>query len=237
MGAGTQRLEDEAARSFPEARLLRWDRDVTRGKGAHERILTQFLNRDADILVGTQMLAKGLDLPGVSLVGVVNADVGLNLPDFRAAERTFQLLTQVAGRAGRAGSSGCVLIQTYLPDHYAIVAAAEHDYAQFFTGELAQRRKLHYPPFRRLLRLTFAHTSEEAALREADRLAGELREEARRRGLSDIEVVGPSPAFVARLRGRFRWDVLVKGSEPARLLEELTLSQQWVVDVDPVSLT
>ncbi|HEX5940562.1 MAG TPA: primosomal protein N' [Dehalococcoidia bacterium] len=237
MGAGTQRIEEEAGKVFPAARLLRWDRDVTQGKGAHERILTRFLNREADILIGTQMLAKGLDLPGVTLVGVVNADIGLNLPDFRAAERTFQLLTQVAGRAGRAGSPGRVLIQTYMPDHYAIVAAAEHDYSQFFEREIEHRRKLRYPPFRRLLRLTYAHTSEEAALREADRLASELRTDTRRRGLSGIEVVGPSPAYAARVRGRYRWDVLVKGNEPADLLEEITLGQNWIVDVDPVALT
>jgi primosomal protein N' (replication factor Y) (superfamily II helicase) len=237
MGAGTQRIEDEAARLFPPARLLRWDRDVTQAKGAHERILEHFLNHDADILIGTQMLAKGLDIPGVSLVGVVNADVALNLPDFRAAERTFQLLTQVAGRAGRANAPGRVIIQTYLPDHYAVTAAAEHDYQPFFDREIEQRRRLRYPPFRRLVRVTFAHTSEDAALREADRLASELRNEARRRGVAGIEVIGPAPAFVPRVRGRYRWEVLLKGGEPSELIDGLALGQGWTVDVDPVSLT
>ncbi|HET9201268.1 MAG TPA: primosomal protein N', partial [Dehalococcoidia bacterium] len=237
MGAGTQRIEDEAARLFPAARLLRWDRDVTQAKGAHERILERFLRGDADILIGTQMLAKGLDIPAVSLVGVVNADVGLNMPDFRAAERTFQLLTQVAGRAGRANAPGRVIIQTYLPDHYAVTAAAEHDYKAFFDREIEQRRKLRYPPFRRLVRLTYAHTSEEAALREADRLAAELRRETRRRGRSDVEVVGPAPAYVPRSRGRYRWELLLKGIEPSEILDQATLGQSWSVDVDPVSLT
>jgi primosomal protein N' (replication factor Y) (superfamily II helicase) len=237
MGAGTQRIEEEAARAFPGARLLRWDRDVTQAKGSHERILARFLDHEADILIGTQMLAKGLDIPGVSLVGVVNADVGLNLPDFRAAERTFQLLTQVAGRAGRGDSPGRVIIQTYQPDHYAVTAAAEHDYRAFFDREIELRRRLHYPPFRRLVRLTYAHTNEAAAQREAGRLAGDLRNEVRRRGLTGIEVVGPSQAFIPRLRGRYRWDVLIKGSEPADLIDGLTLSQGWLVDVDPVALT
>jgi primosomal protein N' (replication factor Y) len=237
MGAGTQRIEEEAARVFPTARRLRWDRDVTQAKGAHERILDRFLRGEADILIGTQMLAKGLDIPGVSLVGVVNADIGLNLPDFRAAERTFQLLTQVAGRAGRADAPGSVIIQTYLPGHYAITAAAEHDYRAFFDREIELRRKLRYPPFRRLVRLAFAHTSEESAMQEADRMATGLRSEARRRGVADVEVIGPAPAFVPRVRGRYRWELLVKGNEPSELLHGLTFSQGWTVDVDPVSMT
>ncbi|MEX2237436.1 MAG: primosomal protein N' [Dehalococcoidia bacterium] len=235
VGAGTQKVEEEAAALFPEARIMRWDRDVTRGKDAHERILTRFTNREADILVGTQMLAKGLDLPGVSLVGVLNADIGLNVPDFRAAERTFQLLTQVAGRSGRAGAGGNVIIQSYMPDHYAITAAAEHDYQTFFSAEIENRRRLRYPPFRELIRLTYAHTNERAALNEAMRVAEDLRTEVRRRGLPATEVVGPAPAFFARLRGRYRWDVLVKGSHPQDLLEGTSLGRMWSVDVDPVT--
>jgi primosomal protein N' (replication factor Y) len=237
VGAGTQRVEEEAATRFPGCRVLRWDRDVTQGRDAHDRILNQFLAGEAQILVGTQMLAKGLDIPGVTLVGVLNADIGLNLPDFRAAERTFQLLTQVAGRAGRAGSGGKAIIQTYLPGHYAINAAAEHDYEIFYRAEIEQRRKLRYPPFRRLARLNYAHTGEQAALREAERVASELRNEIRRQGLPAVDVIGPAPSFIARRRGRYRWDVLVKGERPHQLVRTMNLGNGWTVDVDPVSLT
>ena len=137
---------------LPEARTLRWDRDVTRFQGAHELILQQFTSHQSDILVGTQMLAKGLDLPLVTLVGVISADVGLGLPDYRAAERTFQVLTQVAGRAGRGLLGGRVVLQTYNPDHYAIRAASTHNYAEFFARELRYRKELGYPPFRRVMR-------------------------------------------------------------------------------------
>jgi primosomal protein N' (replication factor Y) (superfamily II helicase) len=234
MGAGTQRIEEEARSVFAKARVLRWDRDATRAKGGHERILARFLSGEADILVGTQMLAKGLDIPAVGLVGVISADIGLNLPDFRAAERSFQLLAQVAGRAGRAGE-GEVVIQTYQPDHYAVVAAASHDYLSFYEREIDLREKLRYPPFRRLARLTYAHTNEQAALREASKVADGLRREVSRRGVPGTEVIGPAPGFTPRLRGRYRWQVVVKGREPAEVLEGLNLRQGWSIDVDPVT--
>ncbi len=247
VGIGVERVEEEAARAFPDARLLRWDRDVTRGRGAHEQILTRFLAREADILIGTQMVAKGLDLPAVTLVGVVSADVSLHLPDFRAGERTFQLLTQVAGRAGRAQTVsppsdgdaqpelGRVVIQTYTPDHYAIAAAAEHDYESFFAQETELRRRLGYPPFGRLARLVYSHTNSTYAHEEAARLAHHLRRESDVLGLPDLEVKGPSPAYVARLRGRYRWQVLVRGRRPADLLADVALPQNWVLDIDPMT--
>jgi primosomal protein N' (replication factor Y) len=254
VGIGVERVEEEAAQAFPGARLLRWDRDVTRGRGAHERILARFLAREADILIGTQMVAKGLDLPAVTLVGVVSADVSLHLPDFRAGERTFQLLTQVAGRAGRAGRAGCangsrpsggqgglpelgrVVIQTYTPQHYAIAAAAQHDYESFFAEEIELRRRLGYPPFRRLARLVYSHTSSAYAYKEAARLVRMLCQERDAHGLPDLEVMGPSPAYLARLRGRYRWQVLVRGRHPAELLAGIALPQNWVVDIDPMSV-
>jgi primosomal protein N' (replication factor Y) len=258
VGIGVERVEEEAASAFPGARLLRWDRDVTRGRGAHERIVTRFLAREADILIGTQMVAKGLDLPAVTLVGVVSADVSLHLPDFRAGERTFQLLTQVAGRAGRAqtaarlgaGASddarppggqsqpdlGRVVVQTYTPDHYAIAAAAQHDYESFFAQEIELRRRLGYPPFSRLARLVYSHTSSAYAYQEAARLARVLHRERDARGLPDLEMIGPSPAYVARLRGRHRWQVLVRGRDPAELLAGVALPQNWVVDIDPMTV-
>jgi len=251
VGIGVERVEEEAAQTFPGARLLRWDRDVTRGRGAHERILARFLAREADILIGTQMVAKGLDLPAVTLVGVVSADVSLHLPDFRAGERTFQLLTQVAGRAGRAGAAngarpsggrgglpelGRVVIQTYTPQHYAIAAAAEHDYESFFAQEIELRRRLGYPPFRRLARLVYSHTSSAYAYQEAARLVRVLCQERDTRGLPDLEVLGPSPAYIARLRGRYRWQVLVRGRHPAELLAGVALPQNWVLDIDPMTV-
>jgi primosomal protein N' (replication factor Y) len=251
VGIGVERVEEEAAQAFPGARLLRWDRDVTRGRGAHERILARFLAREADILIGTQMVAKGLDLPAVTLVGVVSADVSLHLPDFRAGERTFQLLTQVAGRAGRAGAGngdrpsggqvslaelGRVVIQTYTPQHYAIAAAAQHDYESFFAQEIELRRRLGYPPFSRLARLVYSHTSSAYAYQEAARLVRVLCQERDSRGLPDLEVMGPSPAYVARLRGRYRWQVLVRGRHPAELLAGVALPQNWLLDIDPMTV-
>jgi primosomal protein N' (replication factor Y) len=254
VGIGVERVEEEAAQAFPGARLLRWDRDVTRGRGAHERILARFLAREADILIGTQMVAKGLDLPAVTLVGVVSADVSLHLPDFRAGERTFQLLTQVAGRAGRAGSAGPgdgdrpsgeqgglpelgrVVIQTYTPQHYAIEAAAQHDYESFFAQEIELRRRLGYPPFSRLARLVYSHTNSAYAYQEAARLVRVLTYERDARGLPDLEVMGPSPAYIARLRGRYRWQVLVRGRDPAELLAGVALPQNWMMDIDPMTV-
>lgn len=236
VGLGTERVEEEAQREFAGARTLRWDRDATRGRGSHETILARFLAHDADILIGTQMIAKGLDIPLVTLVGVVSADVALHLPDFRAGERTFQLLEQVAGRAGRGERGGRVIIQTYTPDHYAIEAAADHDYHSLYERELEFRRRMGYPPFGRLVRMTFAHTNSEYAQRQAAMMANGLREEQQRLGIPNLDVLGPAPAFVPRLRGRWRWNLILRGSEPAVLLRDLPLPRGWTVDVDPISV-
>jgi primosomal protein N' (replication factor Y) len=168
LGVGTQKLEQEAGYNFPTAKLLRWDSDVTTGKHSHEEILGKFRAHQADILIGTQMIAKGLDLPLVTLVGVVSADTALNLPDFRAGERTFQLLSQVAGRAGRGTLGGKVIIQTYTPEHYAIQAAARHDYSSFYEREIDYRRQLRNPPFTRLACLIYSHTNDALCQREAE---------------------------------------------------------------------
>jgi primosomal protein N' (replication factor Y) (superfamily II helicase) len=232
VGAGVEKVEAEAAKAFPGARLLRWDRDVTRGRRSHERILASFLAGEADILIGTQMVAKGLDMPGVTLVGVVNADIALHLPDFRAGERTFQLLTQVAGRAGRGERPGVVVIQTYSPEHYAIDAASRYDYEGFAAQELDARRKTGYPPYTRLVRLTFAHPNAQHAREEALRAAREIDHRRREAG-SDSEVLGPSPAYVPRVRGRWRWQLLLRGRDPSAVVREMTLGPEWAVDVDP----
>ncbi len=235
VGAGVEKVEAEAARTFPHARTLRWDRDVTHGRHAHERILAAFLAHDADILIGTQMLAKGLDLPSVTVVGVVNADIGLHLPDFRAGERTFQLLTQVAGRAGRGERPGRVIIQTYQPDHYAVDAASRYDYEGFAAAELESRRASRYPPFARLVRMMFTHANPQFAREEALRVQRALSLRRAEMG-SDVDVIGPSPAYVPRVRGRWRWQLLLRGRDPASLVRDFLLPPGWAIDVDPATL-
>jgi len=236
LGVGTQKLEQEVSYTFPRARHLRWDSDVTGGKSSHEDILRKFRSREAEILIGTQMVAKGLDIPSVTLVGVISADTSLNLPDFRAGERTFQLLSQVAGRAGRGILGGQVIIQTFSPEHYAIQAAARHDYASFYEQEVAYRRQLHNPPFTRLALLVYSHTNDALCQREAERMKGLLIEERDARGIGALSVIGPAPAYVHRLRGRFRWQLILRGSELSAFLSPVPFPQGWTIDIDPVSL-
>ncbi len=235
LGIGTQRVEEELARAFPRARPLRWDRDVTRGKHSHEQILDKFLAHEADVLIGTQMIAKGLDLPLVTLVGVINADIGLYLPDLRSSERTFQILTQVAGRAGRGSSEGRVIVQSYTPEHYAIRAAAEHDYHAFYEKESPFRRQQGTPPFRRLARLIYAHPNATRCQSEAERMHSLLQAEIDSAGLLDT-LIGPVPTYPQRIRGRYRWQIFIRSHDPQPLLSLVSIPQGWAVDVDPVSL-
>ena len=236
LGVGTQRVEEEVRHLFPQARTLRWDRDVTSGRRAHEEILNKIRDHDADILIGTQMVAKGLDLPQVTLAGVISADTGLNLPDFRAGERTFQLLCQVAGRAGRGFIPGRVIIQTYSPEHYAVQAASKHDYLAFYAQEIDYRRKFGYPPFSQLACLTFSHTNEVACFREAERMSGLLAAERDRRGIPDLRLIGPVPAFVSRVRGHYRWQLVLCGAALDDFLEDIVFPRGWVVDINPVGM-
>lgn len=235
-GAGTQRVESEFKLAFPNARILRWDRDAVR-RGGQERMLARVQNAEIDIVVGTQMIAKGLDLPGVTLVGIINADGMLYLPDFRAAEHTFQLLAQVSGRAGRRTSGGEVILQTFTPDHYAIRLAARHDFERFYTEELAFRRRLGYPPFKRLARLTYRHTDFDKAAEEAERLA-ELLERwmIERPHYAGIDIIGPAPAFAGKVRDRYVWQLLLRGELLTQLLGDVNPPPGWIIDVDPVSL-
>jgi primosomal protein N' (replication factor Y) len=182
------------------------------------------------------MVAKGLDMPRVTLVGVISADTALRFPDFRAGERTFQLLAQVAGRAGRGPRGGRVIIQTYSPEHYAVQAAAGHDYHALYSREIDFRRRLGYPPFGRLARLLFSHTGERFAQEQAEAMVRHLTAERDQRGLPDLDVLGPGPAFVPRLRGRWRWQIIVRGHDPTELLAEISFPRGWTVDIDPVSL-
>ncbi len=233
-GVGTQRVVEDVQGLFPEARTLRWDRDSVTRKGDHERMLDRFLRHEADVLVGTQMIAKGLDLPLVSVVGVIAADTGLHLPDFRAGERTFQLLTQVAGRAGRQSAGAQVVLQTYAPDHYALLAAQEHDFPAFYTQEIAFRRQIGYPPFSRLVRFVYTSGSDDRGRRAADQLAADIRQLAAELDLGDWGIIGPAPAFFHRQRNRFRWHLLLRAADPTPLLETLRLPPGWALDVDPV---
>lgn len=234
-GTGTERVEQEVLKLFPKARTLRWDRSTTRTKGAHERILQLFSQQKADVLVGTQMLAKGLDLPLVTLVGVVLADVGLQLPDYRAAERGFQVLTQVAGRAGRSPLGGKVVLQTFNPEHYAIQAAAKHDYAGFFEEESGHRRQLRYPPFAQLLRLEYRHLDPGKAERDARKMAEQMEHLLEIGDRRATEIIGPAPCFYPRLNREYRWQILLRGPDPASLIRGTKLIG-WRVEVNPPSL-
>jgi primosomal protein N' (replication factor Y) len=243
LGLGTERLEEEVRAVFPEARIARLDRDAASRRGHAQRVLADLRARRLDVLVGTQMVAKGHDFPGVRLVGVVAADVGLHMPDFRAAERTFQLLTQVAGRAGRDTTPGRVVIQTFVPSHYAIRPVRAHDYESFYAEELLQRASLGLPPLRRLV-LALCSSEDEAAAQRAAETLGRAADEAAR-GADDYSRLGPAPAPLARLRGRFRWQLLVAGGEGtaaragralADAAREVERGVQASVDVDPQSM-
>ena len=249
-GFGTQRVESEVQRFFPEARVSRMDRDTTRNKRAYRRFLSDLSRGRIDILVGTQMIAKGHDFPNITLVGVVSADIALQWPDFRAAENTFQVLTQVAGRAGRGDSPGTVLVQTYNPEHYAIRFARMHDYGGFFKEEMAFRQELDYPPYRRLILFHLAGNVEEKTREAAQRLAAKCQELLQQRSefLQELQMLGPVAAPLARVKGKHRWHLLLKSKKVAPLLDVGRRLVNWgygefkgfgvtfTADVDPISL-
>jgi primosomal protein N' (replication factor Y) len=234
-GTGTERVEADLQTILSGVRTLRWDYETTRKKGAHEIILSHFQAHRADVLIGTQMLAKGLDLPLVTLVGVVLADVGLNLPDFHAAERTFQLLTQVSGRAGRSPLGGQVILQTYQPEHYVIKAAARHDFQSFYEQELEKRRQIGYPPFNQLVRLETRHTDARQAEENAQALAVEIKQWLQAMGKTSTHIIGPVPPFYARLKGEYRWQIILRGPDPSSVIRGRQL-RDWRVEINPPSL-
>jgi primosomal protein N' (replication factor Y) len=235
-GQGTELIESAIYKEFPTARAIRWDRDTATGRDAHEIILHQFSEGQANILVGTQMIAKGLDLPRVTLVGIISADTALGLPDYRAGERTFQLLTQVAGRAGRGALGGRVVLQSYQPEHYAIQAAAGHDYEAFYRQEIAYRREQFYPPFRRLARIEFRFPTPNVAEYEALRAKTLLEQRIAEGQFTATEIIGPTPCFFARRNNLSRWHLIVRSAEPAALLAGLNVPEGWFVDIDPVDM-
>jgi len=234
-GLGTERLEEELQRRFSHARILRWDADTSKGKGAEEIILSHFKKHNADILLGTQMLAKSLDLPLVTLVGVVLADVGLNFPDYRTNERAFQLFTQVAGRAGRSQLGGDVVLQTFQPEHYAIQFAAQHDFKRFFQYELEQRRRLRYPPFVQIVRFEIRDQNNEKARQRAQALAGRLKVLISNAADKSLTVSEPLPPYFAKRSGYYRWQIVLKGSQPETMLKGQDFDD-ISVEVDPPSL-
>ena len=217
LGTGTQKVEDFLMRAFGGARIERMDADTTSGKGGHAKILGRFADGAIDILIGTQMVAKGHDYPGVTLVGVINADTGLGFPDFRAAEQTFQLLTQVAGRAGRGKRPGNVIIQTYRPNHYAIQAAGRHDYAAFYEREIVGRRQAAYPPLRRMANLAVEAEDPLMAEKAMAALHRVVRQQIAAHGYRAVELLGPSPAAVYRVKKRYRWNLGLLSKSAKRL--------------------
>jgi primosomal protein N' (replication factor Y) len=235
-GAGTQQIEQSLIQLFPGVRTLRWDADTATNPETHDLFLLRFVERKADVLIGTQMVTKGLDLPLVTLVGVVSADLALNLPDFRAGETTFQLLTQVAGRAGRGLLGGRVVLQTYQPEHYAIMAAAKHDFDGFYAQEIGYRRDLGYPPFRRLVRIVFRSESETRSQADAEEAAGFLRKRLEQLTMTGTELIGPAPCFFSRVDGVYRWHLLLRGPDPTAALRGLEIGRGWHVDIDPVDV-
>lgn len=240
-GTGTQKVEDELQRLFPKARISRMDLDTTTCKMAHHKILSSFKSHGIDILVGTQMIAKGLDIPNVTLVGVISADIGLNLPDFRASERTFSLLTQVAGRAGRGQAAGLVIIQTYNPQHPAILAAKTQDYNAFYAQEITFRRELSYPPFTHLANVTIKGKDEEETIKLAQLIGSNLRIYNQRK---DILILGPAPCPLTKIKEEYRWQILLKGKpKDMRELLKATLDETSIprhlkvsLDIDPIGM-
>jgi len=243
-GVGTERLEEDVAALFPEARIARMDRDTTAGKGGHARILKKLESGEIDILIGTQMIAKGHDFPGVTLVGVVSADTTLNLPDFRGSERGFQLVSQVSGRAGRGDSPGKVLVQTLNPEHFALRAAVVHDYEDFYRQEIAERQDVGYPPFSYLAAIQFSSSSANTVEKGASSAAELLRKLRGKYGMR-LEILGPAVPPMGMIRGRYRWQILLKSirrDQLHRLLKQfraefsLPTTLRMMIDIDPLEL-
>jgi primosomal protein N' (replication factor Y) len=241
---GTQRLEVEIRSRFPDVECLRMDSDTMKKPNSHELALERFRAGEVRILLGTQMIAKGLDFPNVTLVGVINADMALHFPDFRAAERTFQLVTQVAGRTGRGAKGGRVLVQTFSPEHPAIQAALRHDYTSFAANELPTRQQFHYPPFSSLVRLIVRGSSEAATEQFTDQLTAGLRNSVERQS-AEVRVLGPAPAPIAKLRDKYRFHTLLQAADVQQIRDIVREAisglkppddVQWVVDVDPLDM-
>ncbi len=242
-GLGTQLVEDEFKKLFQHVSYVRWDSDVTRNYKEYQNILNTFANGEAKVLIGTQVIAKGHHIPSVTLVGVVNADIGLGLPDFRASERVFQMLCQVAGRSGRGDTPGKVIIQTYQPDHYSIENSSEQNYKNFYSKEISYRKSFMYPPYSKIIRLIKHDINNSSCERDAFSLFKLLKSQQSEWGLHDTDILGPTPAFPSRIKGHYRWQILLRGNRPESLLDtiefrelphSMKISKDWSVDVNPL---
>jgi primosomal protein N' (replication factor Y) (superfamily II helicase) len=243
-GFGIERIEEEIRVKFPEYELFRMDSDTMKGRDSHEKALSAFKRGDIDILLGTQMIAKGLDFPNVTLVGVLSADTIINLPDFRASERTFQLLSQVAGRTGRGSKGGQVIIQTHNPEHYSITCAASHDYDRFAKKELEYRKQLYYPPYGRLARIVLRGKESKDVKEKSIDIANKLRE-AIKSCKDEVDILGPAPTPITRIKDKYRWHIIVKSNDLEKLQMALknienerkkSKKVQIIIDVDPYML-
>jgi len=242
VGVGTQKVEKEIKKISPNFIVQRMDSDITRKDKTHTEIFESFLDEKTDILVGTQMIAKGLHFPNVTLVGIVSADTQLNLPNFRAGEFTFQLLTQVAGRAGRGEKGGKVIVQTHNPNHYSIRCATSYDFEKFYENELSFRRELNYPPFSQLISLTIKGPNENKVRKDAIVLANLLKQNNK-----GVEFIGPGPCPIEKIRGKYRWRIIIKSKNKKKLNKlMLNLKDYWnkiphrqeilLIDIDPVDM-
>ncbi|MEO1527957.1 MAG: primosomal protein N' [Planctomycetota bacterium] len=245
-GLGTQKLELEVKARFPEARVARMDSDTMRRPGSHQKVLSAFRGGELDLLLGTQMIAKGLDFPNVLLVGVINADSALHFPDFRAGERTFQLVTQVAGRTGRGDRGGRVIVQTFSPEHLSIQAASRHDYVAFATAEIANRRRFNYPPLGSVARIIIRGAVEAVTEATAGSLASRLESSRERLG-AEVRILGPAPPPMSKLRGKYRFHILLQSIDPIQLGAVIRMAVQtfkipekddvqYVIDIDPMDM-
>ena len=234
--AGTEGVEEAVRGFFPNTPILRWDSDTARNATEHSKLLNEFQSDGNHILIGTQMVAKGLDIPTVSLVGVIAADIGLAIPSFRSAERTFQILSQVTGRAGRADTPGVAIIQTFQPDHFAIAAAANQDFEGFFSQEIETRRRYLLPPFTGYAKISYGAFDNQDAEMEARSVRTRIDQHVENDPSSNIEVAGPSPSFPARLAGRYRWQILLKGQDLTQILDQVPLGPGWTTDIDPIEM-
>jgi primosomal protein N' (replication factor Y) (superfamily II helicase) len=237
VGIGTETVEKTLRSLLPKARILRWDADSRRDQKLSDLVLTHFRNHQYDILIGTQMVSKGLDFPLVQTVGMVLADVGLNLPDYRSPERVFQLLTQVAGRAGRTAADGRVILQTYQPDHYAIQSASRHDFKTFYEQEMEYRQMPGYPPFARIIRIE-DHDADEGQVRgRLEDLAVEIRGWLEAAGQYHTEILGPLPCFFNRQNDIYRWQIILRGADPLPVLRrKVEHLADFKVEVNPPNL-
>lgn len=239
-GAGTERVEKALKKILPEATVARMDSDTMSKRGAHEKVLREFKAHQIDVIVGTQMIAKGLDFPKVTLVGVISADANLNLPDFRSGERTFNLITQVAGRAGRGDLGGEVVVQTFTPEHYSISLAAKHDFRGFYDREIDSRRELMLPPFVHLVKITVRGRIENKVIKSIQRLTDKLKSR-----IPGIDILGPAPSPMTKLRGYYRWNLLIRAKDREQIVRELRVALKghrkgtgilMAIDVDPMSM-